>query len=44
MQAKDILLKVEIGNTADQAYQVYLTVDFPSTLRARPCGKDVEVG
>ena len=43
MQGKDILLEVEIGNTADQAFQVSLTVDFPSTLRARPCGKDAEV-
>ena len=40
MQAKDIKLNVQVGNTADQAYGVSLIVDLPSPLSVRLCGKD----
>ena len=39
MQAKDIFLEVEIGNSADQAYEVTLTVDFPPPLTVQRCIK-----
>ena len=32
MQAKEVSLRVQIGNTADQAFEVTLTVDFPPLL------------
>ncbi|CAB3997878.1 Hypothetical predicted protein, partial [Paramuricea clavata] len=40
VQAKDIKLNVQVGNTADQAFGVSLTVHLPSPLSVRLCGTD----
>lgn len=40
MQASDITLKIEVGNKADQAFEVRLIVDLQPPLRVRPCPEE----
>ncbi|XP_028404362.1 integrin alpha-7-like [Dendronephthya gigantea] len=40
VQAKNVLLKVMIGNKLDQAYGVTFTIDLPPPLKAQPCGEE----